>query len=187
MHYFLCDYLSDIVQNSLEANSSEIILNFEEDEKFYNFSISDNGKGMTAEIQKKAVDPFYTEKNEIYARDRGLGLPFLIMAVQNCNGNFDLKSQVGVGTTIKYSFPKDNIDTPPLGNFAETILALFNLSEDCNIIINRKKYNNAVGRPDEYSISRNELIGNLGDLETVATLSRAKEFLNGLEETRIFL
>jgi len=176
MHYTLCDYLLDIVQNSVEANSSEVILNFEENYNYYNYYIIDNGKGMSDEIQKKAIDPFYTEEGKHSARKAGFGLPFLLMATQMCDGTFDLKSQVGVGTTIKFSFSKNSIDTPPLGNFSETILALFNLGGECNIIVNRKKDDN------EYSISRNELLESLGDLETVASLSLAKEFLIGLEE-----
>jgi len=172
MHYTLCDYLSDIVQNSVEANSSEVILNFDEDEAFYKFCVIDNGKGMSEEIQKKATDPFYTEPGKHSARKAGFGLPFLIMATEFSKGEFELKSQVGVGTEIKYSFSKDSIDTPPLGDFAETILALFNLGGECNIIVNRKRDDN------EFSISRNELLESLGDLETAASLSLAKEFLS---------
>lgn len=176
MHYTICDYLLDIVQNSVEANSTEVILNFAESEKIYAFSVVDNGKGMSDEIQKKAIDPFYTEPGKHSARKAGFGLPFLLMATQLCDGEFDLKSQVGKGTTIKFSFSKENIDTPPLGNFSETVMTLFNLGGDCNIIVNRKK------NDEEYSISRNELLESLGDLETVSSLSLAKEFLNGLEE-----
>ncbi|MCL1947316.1 MAG: sensor histidine kinase [Chitinivibrionia bacterium] len=176
MHYTLCDYLLDIVQNSVEANSSEVILNFEENEDFYAFCIVDNGKGMSEEIQKKAIDPFYTEAGKHSARKAGFGLPFLIMATQLCDGNFDLQSKVGVGTTIKYSFSKKSIDTPPLGNFSETILTIFNLNEKCNIIVNRKLNEN------DYSISFEELTEALGELQTVASLSLAKEYLAGLEE-----
>jgi hypothetical protein len=176
MHYTLCDYLSDIVQNSIEANSSEVVLDFEENYDSYNFCIRDNGKGMSEKIQKKATDPFYTEEGKHSARKAGFGLPFLIMATQLCSGNFDLQSQVGVGTTIKYSFSKKSIDTPPLGNFAETITTIFNLSENCNICVNRKLNEN------EYSISRGELVESLGELESVASLSLAKQYLSGLEE-----
>lgn len=175
MHYTISDYLLDIVQNSVEANSSEVVLNFAENTKFYDFSVVDNGKGMSDEIQKKAIDPFYTEEGKHSARKAGFGLPFLLMATQFSNGEFDLKSQVGVGTTIKFSFSKESIDTPPLGNFAEIMMTLFNLGGECNIIVNRKNNDN------EYSISRNELLESLGDLETVASLTLAKEFLAGLE------
>ncbi|MDR0304035.1 MAG: ATP-binding protein [Chitinispirillales bacterium] len=176
MHYTLCDYLSDIVQNSIEANSSEIIVAFEENHNYYNFMIIDNGKGMSEEIQKKAIDPFYTEAGKHSMRKAGFGLPFLIMATQLCEGIFDLQSKIEVGTTIKYSFAKKSIDTPPVGNFAETVTTIFNLSGNCNIIIKRKL------NGKEYSISRDDLVDALGELESVFSLSLAKQYLSGLED-----
>jgi hypothetical protein len=131
---------------------------------------------MSEDTQKKAIDPFYTEEGKHSARKAGFGLPFLIMATQLCAGNFDLQSKVGAGTTIKYSFSNKSIDTPPLGNFAETIATIFNLSGNCNVIVNRKL------NETEYSSSREELVEALGDLETVASLSLAKQYLSELED-----
>jgi len=176
MHYTLSDYIFDIVQNSIEADSSEVTLDFEEDDDYYRFRVQDNGKGMSEEIQKKATDPFYTENGKHSARKAGFGLPFLIMATQLCEGSFDLQSKVGLGTTVKYSFSNKSIDTPPLGNFSETVAAIFNLSGNCNVTVNRKLNGN------EYSISREELVEALGELESAASLSLAKQYLSGLEE-----
>ena len=58
MHATICDLISDLVQNSIEAGSSEITLNVEETQKNLNVVITDNGKGMSAETLEKPKDPF---------------------------------------------------------------------------------------------------------------------------------
>ena len=54
MHATLCDLITDLVQNSIEAGASEINLKVEETKTNLNVVIADNGKGMSAEILEKA-------------------------------------------------------------------------------------------------------------------------------------
>ena len=61
MHATLCDLITDLVQNSFEADATEITLNVEETGKKLNVVIKDNGKGMSAETLEKAQDPFYSD------------------------------------------------------------------------------------------------------------------------------
>ena len=46
MHATICDMITDLVQNSIEAHAKEITLNVEETKKNLNIVIADNGKGM---------------------------------------------------------------------------------------------------------------------------------------------
>lgn len=80
MHIFLCDFLLDISQNSLEANSSLVEIWIVQTEKKISFRIKDNGKGMTDLEKKKVTDPFYTDGIKHKKRKIGLGIPFVIQA-----------------------------------------------------------------------------------------------------------
>ena len=66
-------------------------------------TISDNGMGMSEEIQKKIFYPFYTTK-EIGA-GTGLGMGIIKEAVEGHQGTMELASKHGEGTTITLTFP----------------------------------------------------------------------------------
>ena len=61
-------HILDIVQNSIESNSTEIIINIQIIEDEFQIIIIDNGKGMSDEILAKAVDPFFTTRQTITIR-----------------------------------------------------------------------------------------------------------------------
>jgi len=67
-------------------------------------SVQDNGKGIPEELHKKVFEPFYTT-----ARDKGgtgLGLNILYNLVrQKFNGEIDLTSAPGEGTTVTVCIP----------------------------------------------------------------------------------
>ncbi|MDD3058996.1 MAG: sensor histidine kinase, partial [Sphaerochaeta sp.] len=77
MHICIDDYLLDIVQNSFEAASSLVELVLDETESTLACLVRDNGKGMDAEVQKRVLDPFYSDGKKHAKRKVGLGLPFL--------------------------------------------------------------------------------------------------------------
>lgn len=116
-------FLLDIVENSLNANAKNIEVTLSEDDSknTITLQVSDNGKGMDQETAEKAVDPFYTTRT---TRKVGLGLPFLRQTALTCGGNFNISSERNVGTSVFATFQKNHIDTPPLGNIADTIITI---------------------------------------------------------------
>jgi signal transduction histidine kinase len=82
MHRTVCDFALDLVQNSIEASSSLIILDVEQTPERITFYLSDNGVGMDEEELEAARDPFYTGGSKHTARKVGLGIPFLAQAVE---------------------------------------------------------------------------------------------------------
>lgn len=177
MHIFLCDFLLDISQNSLEANSSLVEIWIVQTEKKISFRIKDNGKGMTDLEKKKVTDPFYTDGIKHKKRKIGLGIPFVIQA----SSDFSLKSEKGKGTDISFEFDLQDIDTPPLGDVAGTILSVFSHPSADEVIVERSIEN--AKKKDEYKIKRSELVQVLGGLDTSGQLSLAKVFLKSQEES----
>ncbi|HHN65411.1 MAG TPA: YHS domain-containing protein [Nitrospirae bacterium] len=96
--------LSNIVKNAIEAmESAERILTISThlvgDEVL--ISISDTGKGIPTDKIKYIFDPFFTSK--IYGP--GLGLSYVKEIVQAMDGEIEVSSKVGEGTTFRVKLP----------------------------------------------------------------------------------
>ncbi|HPS45061.1 MAG TPA: sensor histidine kinase, partial [Treponemataceae bacterium] len=92
MHFTLCDMLSDLTQNAVEAGSSSIRVTVRETDRELQATIEDNGKGMTPAELKRAEDPFYTDGTKHPGRKVGLGIPFLIQTAESTGGSWSIKS-----------------------------------------------------------------------------------------------
>lgn len=184
MHKSISDMILDIVQNSIEANASDVFLSFVEDDyrAVIEIVVEDNGKGMSGATLKKVVDPFYTDGIKHKNRKVGLGLPFVKQTTELVGGSFDIASEEGVGTKVSFSLAKENIDTPPIGDIALTLLSCFNYPGDFNLRVNRT-YISQNGDKSEYAVSKEELIEALGSLEDIESLGLLKQFLVSQEKS----
>ena len=121
----------DVAQNSIRANASliEIKVCADTNADLLSVVIKDNGCGMTKEQIEKVTDPFFTTRT---TRKIGLGVPFFKFAAESTGGNFEIKSEVGVGTIVTANFGLSNIDRMPLGDMTSTIhmLITFNTHID---------------------------------------------------------
>lgn len=177
MHFTICDFLIDIIQNGIEAGGKHIIVRLEETETRFSATIRDDGSGMTAEQIQRALDPFFTNGVKHPGRKVGLGLPFLKQAADSLGGSLAIESAKGKGTMVSFSLPLDNIDTPPLGDLAGTLVQAFTFVDEYELSVDRSKPGNA------YTVSRSELADALGELETVGSITLLREYLESLEET----
>ena len=177
MHATLSDVIADTAQNSIEAGASDVQVSVVEAGGRISVDIRDNGKGMDESVLKRAFDPFYTEPGKHDKRKVGLGLPLLKQICEMCGGGVSLESKKGKGTHLSYFFDAGNIDLPPMGDLAGTVLALFNYPGSFEMVFSRRKGENA------YSISRNELSEAVGGLDTLDGLNIAKEFLRSQEDS----
>jgi signal transduction histidine kinase len=66
-------------------------------------TVTDRGQGMTPDIVRQAVTPFFTTKSD--AGGSGLGLSSVDGFVSQSGGALDLDSQPGAGTTVTMLFP----------------------------------------------------------------------------------
>ncbi|MCJ7421870.1 CHASE domain-containing protein [Sphingomicrobium astaxanthinifaciens] len=72
--------------------------------QFVLIAIADTGVGMSAEVQSKAVEPFFTTKE--VGKGTGLGLSQVFGFLKQSGGHFDIASTEGVGTTIMLYLPR---------------------------------------------------------------------------------
>lgn len=180
MHRTICDFALDLVQNSIEAHSTLIMLDFFETEEDLTVFVADNGSGMGPEQLEKVRDPFFTDGIKHSKRDVGLGLAFLAQAIEMSGGEFDIDSREGQGTSVKFRFDKTNIDTPPVGNGAHTFFAALTYPGEYEMVINRKFKNSAVVY--SYSLTRSELSEAVGGLDTSGSLRLLRTYLRSQEE-----
>jgi signal transduction histidine kinase/CheY-like chemotaxis protein len=64
--------------------------------------VIDTGIGMDEETRRRCLEPFYSTKGE---RGTGLGLAMVFGTVQRHEGDIDIESELGKGTTMRLTFP----------------------------------------------------------------------------------
>ncbi len=147
----------DIVQNSIHAKSSLIIIEVIIDRNKDNLcvKISDNGHGMTKEQLLNVTDPFYTTRT---TRRVGLGVPFLKAQTLITGGTFHIDSIPLEGTTIICNYVLSHIDRMPLGDMVSTIHTLITGNTNIDFVYTY--------RVDEYSftLDTKEFRAILGDI-----------------------
>lgn len=119
----LSSHIMDIVQNSIRAEATEIIVRILEnpEQDVFLLTVRDNGCGMDKMTLEKVRDPFFTSRT---VRKVGLGIPLLQQNAERTGGKVTIISKQGKGTTIEASFGHAHWDRPPLGDIAEMITLL---------------------------------------------------------------
>ena len=180
MHRNVGDFILDIADNSFEAGAHRIEVGLRITEDEVTVRISDDGRGMSDELLQRVRDPYYTDGSKHPGRTVGLGIPFLIQSTEQCGGSFDIESKPGVGTSVSFSFPAENIDSPPLGELDGALAMLMVRPAGCEVIVERS---NGAGSDERgYRIARSELENALGELESVESQRLVRQFLASHEE-----
>ncbi len=192
MHFTLCDMLSDLTQNAVEADSTVIRVRVRETDQELQVTIEDNGKGMTPAELKRAEDPFYTDGVKHPGRKVGLGIPFLIQTAESTGGSWSITSSKGTaedadkrGTTVEARFDLTNIDTPPVGDVTGFFRQILTFDGKYEMLLSRVLERN--GHVTEYTVSRSELLDALdlaaeGTFSDVGSLALVGQYLKSLEE-----
>ncbi|MDW9358877.1 PAS domain S-box protein [Sinorhizobium meliloti] len=76
----------------------------DDQEPFVRVSVRDTGCGMDAEVQSKALEPFFTTKSD--GSGTGLGLSQVYGFVTQSGGHVRIESQVGKGTAVHLLLPR---------------------------------------------------------------------------------
>ncbi len=73
--------------------------------------VSDTGCGMTAEVQKRIFEPFYTTKP--VGQGTGLGLSISWEIIARHHGSLEVTSSPGAGTTFRITLPQQQAQKSP--------------------------------------------------------------------------
>lgn len=98
----------NLIQNAGDAmkesgGSVEVRATVSGDGKSIILSIIDTGPGMTAEVLRRCTEPFFTTKTR--GISTGLGLALVHGAVRKVGGHFEIRSEIGRGTTCQLTLP----------------------------------------------------------------------------------
>ncbi|MFC2092483.1 nitrogen regulation protein NR(II) [Bacteroidota bacterium] len=99
------DVISNIIINSIQAifKSGKIDIKSYRDKNFIAVEISDNGIGIAPEDLDKIFEPFFSTKG--YGKGTGLGLAFTKRVIGEHEGEIEVISNEGKGTTFKILLP----------------------------------------------------------------------------------
>jgi CheY-like chemotaxis protein/anti-sigma regulatory factor (Ser/Thr protein kinase) len=100
----LREVLVNLVLNAIDAlpEGGRITIRTWHDDGWVNCSVSDTGVGMSPEVQRRALEPFFTTKG---VRSTGLGLSVNYGILQRLGGELAVDSEEGRGTTVSFKLP----------------------------------------------------------------------------------
>jgi len=115
-------HILDITENGIAAGAKRISIVINENKKkdLLTIRVSDNGRGMSKDTLRRALDPFFSTKGKA----TGLGLALLAQAAEHCGGGLAIAAAYGKGTKVVARFQYGHIDRPPLTSMAVTIATL---------------------------------------------------------------
>ena len=99
----------NIVLNAFQAieQTGKVILRTRSDHHRIFVDISDNGKGMSPEVQQRIFDLYFSTKDD----GAGVGLAISKNIIQMHDGRISFESAVGKGTTFTLDFPRKDQTT----------------------------------------------------------------------------
>jgi len=107
----LFNLLSNALKYSPEGSEIDVTLSCREEEVM--FQIRDSGIGIPAADQKYLFEPFHRGSNVGEVAGTGLGLATVKNLVEIHGGHIEIMSEVGVGTTVRFSVPTTQADGLP--------------------------------------------------------------------------
>ncbi len=102
----LLNLLSNSVKFTPEGGQVSVKLSLDNEAQLVTVEVHDTGVGMEPQDLARALAPFGQIDNKLSRRydGTGLGLPLTKKLVELMNGKFDIKSEIGLGTTVVLKF-----------------------------------------------------------------------------------
>jgi len=98
------EVLINLILNALDAmpRDGTLFIRTRAEGMGVELEVTDTGVGMTEEVRRRCLEPFFTTKGEAGS---GLGLPLVYGFVQRHRGRMDISSAPGKGTTVRIWLP----------------------------------------------------------------------------------
>ena len=122
-------YLLDVIENSVRAGASVVATTIVADRVAGTLviDVQDDGPGLPVQAEA-AMDPFYTTKQH---KKTGLGLSLFRQAAEDAGGGLTVgRSDELGGVAVHAWLALDNVDRPPLGDVATSILTMVATNPD---------------------------------------------------------
>ncbi len=122
-------YLLDILENSVRAGATVIAVQViaDRDAGLLTMAVEDDGPGLPGSAEQ-VMDPFFTTKRD---KKTGLGLSLFRQAAEEAGGAFSVgRSEALGGVAVRAQMSLDNVDRPPLGDVATSILTMVATNPD---------------------------------------------------------
>jgi hypothetical protein len=127
----------DVAENSVKAGASLTQILLTEQDNVLTLEIVDDGCGMSEDVVRSVVDPFYTTRT---TRKVGMGIPLLKLACEQTGGSLTISSVTEEanpaehGTHVTATFHTDHIDFTPLGDVSSSVLTLIQGHPDTDFL-----------------------------------------------------
>jgi signal transduction histidine kinase len=107
----LREVLTNLIFNAVDAmpEGGVIMLRTRTDGDAVLAQITDTGTGMSEEVRRRCLEPFFTTKGK---RGTGLGLSMVFGIIHRHAGTIDIESEPGKGTTFTLRLPAANAESP---------------------------------------------------------------------------
>lgn len=101
----ITEVMNNLIANAVDAmpKGGELKIRLFETKKQVFIQVKDSGSGIEKQHLKLVLEPFFTTKNRM---NFGLGLAYCYNVMKKHQGNLELDSEVGKGTSVYLSFPK---------------------------------------------------------------------------------
>lgn len=166
----------DVAENSVKAGATLTQILIEETGDILTLTFRDDGCGMSEEVVRSVIDPFYTTRT---TRKVGLGVPLLKLAAEQTGGSLTVKSKTAEehpdshGTEVSATFYKNHLDFTPLGDVIASITTLIQGHPDTDFLFSHKT------ERGEVALDTRELRQVLGDvpLDTYDVIKWIEDYL----------
>ncbi len=98
-----------VIEVSISSHQGAIFKNSNRTTNYIEIEVRDSGAGMSESKVKNIFERFFSEKNEERKNSKGMGigLAFVKSLIELHQGNINVDSDIGKGTTFRVRLPKD--------------------------------------------------------------------------------
>lgn len=104
--------LSNLISNAVkhhDRSDGKVTISAEEQDEFYEFTITDDGTGIAEQYHDKIFVIFQTLKPRDKQENTGVGLAIVKRIIEEFQGTITLESQLGKGTTFRFTWLKQKM------------------------------------------------------------------------------
>jgi signal transduction histidine kinase len=105
----LSQVFTNLIGNAIKYNNNpqpEVIISVKEEDKYWLFSVKDNGPGIDKKFHEKIFVIFQTLNRRDDVESTGVGLAIVKKIVEDQGGNIWVESEPGKGADFKFLWPK---------------------------------------------------------------------------------